>query len=87
MMTNEGWRGLYQAAMLELRPEELQQRVDEAEKAVLQRIAELRTDDSNSGEELQALEDALRGLRVLASTECKATSATLPILTRSEVAS
>jgi hypothetical protein len=68
MITN--WRDLYQAAMLELRPEQLSLRISEAEKAIHQRTTELRRDDANSVTELRELEDALRGLRVLASTEC-----------------
>jgi hypothetical protein len=85
MITIGNWRDLYQAAMLELRPEQLQHRIDDAEKAILQRIAELRQDDSNSMEELRALDDALRGLRVLASTECKPPQSTLSGLAQSEV--
>jgi len=72
MAVNVAWQELYQAALLTLRPEELRQRIDEAEESIRQRIAELRRNDSSSGEEWQALDDAMRGLRVLASTECKA---------------
>jgi hypothetical protein len=64
------WRDLYQAAMLELRPEQLSLRISEAEKSIHQRTTELRRDDANSVTELRELDDALRGLRVLASTEC-----------------
>jgi hypothetical protein len=85
MITNGNWRDLYRAAMLELRPEQLQHRIDDAEKAIQQRIAELGQDDSNSMEELRALDDALRGLRVLASTECKSAQSTLSGLAQSEV--
>jgi len=85
MITTGNWRDLYQAAMLELRPEQLQHRIDDAEKAILQRIAELRQDDSNSMEELRALDDALRGLRVLASTECKPPQSMVSGLAQSEV--
>jgi hypothetical protein len=77
MTTNLDWRELYHAAMLELRPEELLQRIDDAEKAIQGRIAELRQDDSDSREESRALDDALRGLRVLASMECKSSRSTL----------
>lgn len=87
MTTNVRWRELYQAAMLELRLEELQLRIDEAEKAIQQRIVELRRDDSNGTEELRAIDDALRGLRVLASTECKAPESSLSGLVKSEVPS
>jgi hypothetical protein len=70
---NDGmeWRKLYQAAMLELRPEHLRPRIDDAERAILQRVAEIKTADSDSTEESRELTDALRGLRFLASTECK----------------
>jgi hypothetical protein len=87
MTTNVGWRELYQAALLELRPEELRQRIDSAERAILQRIAELRQNDSSSVEESQALDDALRGLRVLANTECKGQPSPASGLAKSEVAS
>jgi hypothetical protein len=71
MTLNVGWQELYQAALLELRPDELRRRIDEAEKAIQQRIIELSRNDSSSEEERRAMDDALRGLRVLASTECK----------------
>ncbi|MGB6387557.1 MAG: hypothetical protein WBD25_11170 [Terriglobales bacterium] len=87
MTTNVGWRELYQAAMLELRPEELRLRIDNAERAIQQRIAELRQGDFNSKEELRALDDALRGLRVLASTECKVPESALSGSAKSEVRS
>src|SRR5580658_9932 len=70
MIAVGGWQDLYQAAMLELSPEQLRLRINAAEKSIHQRIAELRRDDSNSAPELRDLDDALRGLRVLASTEC-----------------
>jgi hypothetical protein len=76
MTMQVGWRELYQAALLELRPEELRTRIDDAEKAIQQRIAELRQDDSSSNEELRALDDAMRGLRVLIGTECKSPQST-----------
>lgn len=71
MNMNVGWQELYQAAMLELRPDELRRRIDDAEKAIQQRIVELTHNDASSEEERRAIEDALRGLRALASTECK----------------
>jgi len=71
MNMNAGWQELYKAAMLELRPDELRRRIDDAEKAIRQRIVELTRNDSSSEEERRAIEDALRGLRALASTECK----------------
>jgi hypothetical protein len=71
MTMKVGWQELYQAALLELRPDELRRRIDDAEKAIQQRIVELSRNDSSSEEERRAMDDALRGLRVLASAECK----------------
>jgi hypothetical protein len=65
------WRELYRSALLELRPEELQQRIAVAEKAMQERILEIRRDDSSFEEEKLALEDGLRSLRVLSNNECK----------------
>jgi hypothetical protein len=66
------WQELYQAALLELRPEEMRSRINFAEEAIQQRIAELRQSEcSNSNDERGALEDGLRGLRILLQTECK----------------
>jgi hypothetical protein len=87
MTTQVGWRELYQAALLELRPEELRKRIDDAERAIRQRIVELRHADSSSEEESRALDDALRGLQVLASTECKSPQSTLSGSTQTEVIS
>ena len=87
MTPNVAWEELYRAALLELRPEELRQRIEIAEKAIQGRIIELRLNDSSSLEESQALEDALRGLRVLAGTECKPPRSTLSGLAQREVKS
>jgi hypothetical protein len=78
MTENRTWRELYQAALLELRPEELGQRIAAAEKAIQQPMPDLKRNDSSSGEKLQELGDALRGLRVLATTECRVPSSTAP---------
>jgi hypothetical protein len=85
--TNTLWQELYRAALLELRPEELRPRIDTAERAMQQRLAELRRNDSDSEEERRALDDASRGLRMLASTECKAPQSTPSGLIRSRVRS
>jgi hypothetical protein len=84
---NGAWQELYHAALLELRPEELRQRIDNAERAIQQRVAELRRNDSTSAGELQALDDALRGLKVLVSTECKPERSTCRGLAREEATS
>jgi hypothetical protein len=70
-VTNLLWREKYTEAMLELNPEELPSKILAAEKAIRQRIEELERSNENSEEELWALNDALRGLRVLAQAECR----------------
>jgi hypothetical protein len=87
MTMNVGWQELYQAALLELRPDDLRRRIDEAEKAIQQRIVELSRNDSTSEEERRAIDDALRGLRVLASTECKPPLSTNPGLAQNKTTS
>ena len=67
---DEEWQTLYRSALLELRPEELCQCIDNAERAIQKRMADLMPDDFDSAEESHALDDALRGLRVLRTTEC-----------------
>jgi hypothetical protein len=67
-VTMRPWQVLYQAALLELDAKALRQRIADAEMAVHLRIAELPHDGS---EECEALQGALRGLRVLADKECK----------------
>lgn len=71
-----GWQELYQSAVLELRIEDLPQRIAAAENAIQKRIIELRSDDSGAAEERLALDDALRMLRFLVVTECKAPNTT-----------
>ncbi len=73
-VTNFLWREKYTEAMLALNPEELPAKIAAAEEAIRQRIEELERSNENSGEELWALNDARRGLRVLAQAECQATS-------------
>jgi hypothetical protein len=69
---NFAWQGKYTEAMLELNREELPRRIDAAEEAIYQRLEELEHAPKTFAEELWALSDALRGLRVLAKTECQA---------------
>ena len=71
MTSNVGWREVYRAALLELQPEEMQRRIDAAEKAISQRSEELKQSDNESIEEQQAMADALRALRLLARAECR----------------
>jgi len=66
------WQELYEAAMLELRPEDLQERIVTAEAAIRQRIQELQADSGGgSPKERQAIADALHNLRILAGLERK----------------
>jgi hypothetical protein len=82
---NSTWQELYRAALIELRPEELRARIDAAEIAIQQRASKLRQNDSNPEEEARALDDALRGLRVLVSTECRPPRPTPSVLAQGEV--
>jgi hypothetical protein len=66
---NTSWQELYQAALVEVQPESLRRRIEAAEKAIYQRVEELKQNGAGSGAELWAINDALRGLRVLAKTE------------------
>jgi len=69
---NLSWREVYRAALLEVDPEQLRQRIDDAEKAIYERSEELRQAGDQSNEEQGAMADALRALRVLAQSECQA---------------
>jgi hypothetical protein len=66
------WQQLYQAALLEVRPEQFRQRIGAAEKAMELRLRELRQFEPGFGAERQAIADALRRLRVLADSEGRA---------------
>jgi hypothetical protein len=59
------WFEEYRAAMLEMDPHRLRERVQAARVLVLQRAKELEQDRSNHQDERQAIEDALQNLRVL----------------------
>jgi hypothetical protein len=58
------WQAYYQAALLELDPEKLPQRVEAAETEIFKRLQDLAL-SSNNHAERQTIEDALAGLRVL----------------------
>jgi hypothetical protein len=62
---NKDWVALYQAALLELDPKKLRERADETRKAMLARMHELEAEAEESPGERQAMEEALRNLRVL----------------------
>jgi len=66
---DSSWKQLYQAALGELDPGEIRKRIDAAETAIYQRAEELKQSKTGWGEELWAMHDALRRLRVLADTE------------------
>jgi hypothetical protein len=71
MAQTVSWQEFYQAALLELDPDQLQRRIEEAQKAIRQRMAELRQNGPGPQEETNALESALQGLDVLVDKECK----------------
>jgi hypothetical protein len=58
------WQTDYQAALLELDPEKLPQRVEAAETKIFKRLQDLACSSNNLAER-QAIEDALASLRVL----------------------
>jgi hypothetical protein len=58
------WQADYQAALLELDPAKLLQRLTEAETAIFKRL-QIISQSSDSQIERQAIEDALASLRVL----------------------
>jgi len=64
------WQKTYHDALLELNPQKLIQRVNEAERAILSRLQEMRI-GSDTRMEAQAIEDALSGLRVLKNETAK----------------
>ena len=86
MMTIPAWQHLYREALLELRPEFLRGRIDAAKKAIERRMEEI-NDANHSAEERQVLADALRGLRVLAESECRFVDPAQLVVRRNEVAS
>jgi len=63
--SNLNWHSLYQAALFETDRDKIPARIDEAEKAILQRVKELFVLESDHIEEDQILDDALYALRAL----------------------
>jgi hypothetical protein len=84
---NVMWQEKYREALLELRPEELPRRIEAAERAIQQRIEDEERSGPISSAEQQAIDDAFRGLRLLAKTECQTRRPHGPTLCESEVAS
>ena len=68
------WHDLYHAALFETDPSKIQQRITDAEKAILARIRELFVVTADHIEEDQILDDALYALRALRN--CVVTQAT-----------
>jgi len=60
-----GWRELYKAALFETDRNKIPSRIEEAEKAIIQRARELFGSTTDTIEEDQALDDALYALRAL----------------------
>ena len=65
--SNTNWRDLYRAALLELDPSKLAQRVAEAESVVTARANELFRNGDGNSEESEDLSDALYALQALRS--------------------
>ena len=66
------WRKLYEAAMIELEPKKLQERIEAAQAAPQQRTQELLVADDRDGsalEERLAIADAVHSLRTLQKVE------------------
>ncbi len=66
------WRKLYEAAMIELEPKKLQERIEAAQAALQQRTQELLVADDRDGsalEERLAIADAVHSLRTLQKVE------------------
>ena len=59
------WHSLYQAALFETDRSKITERIDVAEKAILERVKELFVVKSDHIEEDQILDDALYALRAL----------------------
>jgi hypothetical protein len=62
-MHESNWQELYKAALLELDPEKVNERVDAARRAVHQRLTA--EDETITHEEYEKLDDALRKLYLL----------------------
>ena len=64
------WQKPYHEALLEPNLQKVAERVNEAERAILSRLQEIRVGSDNRME-AQAIEDALNGLRVLKNETVK----------------
>jgi predicted nucleic acid-binding Zn-ribbon protein len=59
------WVEFYRAALLETDQAKLRDRIVAAQKALRERVSELKEDGEGSAQEIRALEDALKALRSL----------------------
>jgi len=59
------WQEVYKAALLETDWSKMEERIQTAEASLLRRKREFDPDHGGSLEEVKAIEDALRGLKVL----------------------
>ncbi len=66
-MSTYPWHEPYKAALLETDWSKMEERIQVAESAILNRRRECALDPDGTGEENQALADAMNGLRVLRS--------------------
>jgi hypothetical protein len=62
---SSAWRELYRAALFETDRDKIPSRIEEAEKAIIQRARQLFGSSTDTIEEDQALDDALYALRAL----------------------
>jgi hypothetical protein len=63
-----GWQNEYQAALIEVDPAKLGERIEAAEAAIYRRLQQL-SQNSDHHTERQVIEDALRSLRFLKKKE------------------
>jgi hypothetical protein len=64
-IARHNWRELYNDAVAEASPEEQKKKIDLANAAIHQRLYELANDDGMSGEEQQAILDALQTMQAV----------------------
>jgi hypothetical protein len=63
--TQTNWVEFYRAALLETDKAKLRDRIVAAQKALRERVSQLKEDKEGSAQEIRALEDALKALRYL----------------------
>jgi hypothetical protein len=70
--TQTKWKQAFQDAVFELDPTRLLPKLERAQKAIEDRLSEVRSGDSTVPRELMELEDAQRTIRYLAKHELQA---------------